>query len=552
MLVLLGIGFLAGIITAISPCVLPVLPILLAGSATGGRRRPYAIIAGLVVSFAVFTLFAAWILDQLGLPEDLLRDIAISLLFLLAASLVVPQLATLLERPFVRFSRMGTRRELGGGFLLGASLGLVFVPCAGPVLAAITASAASLDFGVRTVGLTIAYSAGAAVPMLVIAAGGHRAAERTKAFRTHAREVRAALGVVIAAGALAIVFNVDTRAQTAVSNYTDWLQGKVERSAAAKRALDSVAGPRRGAARASEAEGLDDFGRAPNFARIEEWLNTPGERPLTIAQLRGKVVLVDFWTYTCINCLRTLPHVEGWYRNYRDYGLVVVGVHTPEFAFEHVRANVRAAVDRLDVTYPVALDNRYGTWRAYSNEYWPAKYLIDRRGHVRYAHFGEGKYDETEDAIRALLAERAGRLPGELRERDPTPKHLTTPETYLGNARMQFNAGMEAEPDRWALYRLPSDVPLNGFALGGRWKVEQERAVAGHGARLRLHFYAQNVFLVLSGTGAVRVAVNGAFVKSVPVGANRLYTLLRLPQVTEAVLDLDLTPGVAAYAFTFG
>ena len=209
-----------------------------------------------------------------------------------------------------------------------------------------------------------------------------QAAERTKAFRTHAREVRAALGIIIAAGAL-IAFNVDTRAQTALNDYTGWFQDKVERSAAAKRASDTVVGPSSGPCRAAEANSLDDFDPAPGFARIAEWLNTPGGRPVRMANLRGKVVLVDFWTYTCINCLRTLPHVEGWYRTYGSSGLVVVGVHTPEFAFEHVPSNVRGAVDRLDVTYPVALDNDYGTWNACSNRYWPAKCLIDHRGHVR-------------------------------------------------------------------------------------------------------------------------------------------------------------------------
>jgi cytochrome c biogenesis protein CcdA/thiol-disulfide isomerase/thioredoxin len=552
MVVLLGIGFLAGIITAISPCVLPVLPILLAGSAAGGRRRPYAIVAGLVLSFAVFTLFAAWILDTLGLPRDLLRDIAIGLLLLLAASLIIPQLGALLERPLYRFSRTRTNRDLGGGFLLGASLGLVFVPCAGPVLGAITVSAATLEFGVRTIGLTIAYSLGIAVPMLLVAAAGQRAAERTKVFRLHAREVRAVLGIVIAAGALAITFDLDTKAQTALNDYTGWFQDRVERTASARRALTSVRGEDTGrASRAADAEALDDYGAAPNFVGITNWFNTD-DRALSLASLRGMVVLVDFWTYTCINCLRTLPHVEGWYQRYRPDGLVVVGVHTPEFAFEGEPANVRGAVKRLDVRYPVALDRDYQTWNAYGNQYWPAKYLIDRRGHVRYAHFGEGSYDETEDAIRTLLAERGTALPSRVREPDPTPTHRTTPESYLGFARLARNGGTAPREDRWARYRLPTSLHRHELAFGGNWRIEQQRAVAGAGARLELHFLAQNVFLVLSGKGAVRVRVNGSYIRSVRVDANRLYTLLRLPQLTDATLELMLTRGVSAYAFTFG
>jgi cytochrome c biogenesis protein CcdA/thiol-disulfide isomerase/thioredoxin len=553
MVVLLGIGFLAGIITAISPCVLPVLPIVLAGSAAGGRRRPLAIVAGLTLSFAVFTLFAAWLLDTLGLPRDLLRNIAIALLFLLAATLIVPQLGEVLERPLYRFSRMRTSRDLGGGFLLGASLGLVFVPCAGPVLGAITVSAATLEFGVRTIALTLAYSLGIAVPMLIVAAAGQRASERTKLFRLHAREVRTALGVVIAVGALAIVFNLDTKAQTALSDYTGWFQDRVERTGAASKALASVSGGTEGrAARAGERSSLADYGPAPDFVEITNWFNTPRDAPLTLSALRGKVVLIDFWTYTCINCLRTLPHVKAWYDRYRTDGLVVVGVHTPEFAFEGEAANVRGAVSRLGVRYPVALDRDYGTWNAYGNQYWPAKYLIDRRGHVRYAHFGEGDYGQTESAIRTLLRERKGTLPGRIRRPDPTPTHATTPESYLGSARLTRNGGMLIQDGRWAPYRLPASLPKDYLAFGGNWRVDPERAVAGPDARLRLHFTAQDVFLVLSGKGRVRVAVNGSYVRTVHVRANQLYTLARLPHLTEGVLDLAFTPGVSAYAFTFG
>jgi cytochrome c biogenesis protein CcdA/thiol-disulfide isomerase/thioredoxin len=552
MVVLLGIGFLAGIITAISPCVLPVLPILLAGSAAGGRRRPYAIVAGLVLSFTVFTLFAVWILDTLGLPRDLLRDIAIGLLLLLAASLIVPQLGDLLERPLYRFSRMRMNRDLGGGLLLGASLGLVFVPCAGPVLGAITVSAATLEFGVRTIALTFAYSLGVAVPMLLVAAAGQRAAERTKFFRMHAREVRAALGVVIAVGAIAISFDLDTRAQTALNDYTGWFQDRVERTSAASKALASVRGDNNGvASRASDSSSLDDFGQAPNFVGIANWFNTDG-RALSIGGLRGKVVLVDFWTYTCINCLRTLPHVEGWYKRYKPDGLVVVGVHTPEFAFEGEPSNVQGAISRLGVRYPVALDRDYKTWNAFGNQYWPAKYLIDRRGRVRYFHAGEGDYGKTEDAIRSLLAESGRALPGRVRLADETPTHPTTPESYLGFSRLARNGGMIVQEGQMTPYRLPTSLRENELAFGGPWRIEQERAVAGPGARLRLHFYAQNVFLVLSGKGRVRVSVKGSYVQTVRVNANRLYTLARLPQLTEGVLDLAFTRGVSAYAFTFG
>ena len=550
MVVLLGIGFLAGIITSVSPCVLPVLPILLAGSAGGSRRRPYAIIAGLVASFSVFTLAGAWLLDSLSLPQDLLRNLALALLFLVAATLIVPSLGTALERPFVALTRRRSG-DLGGGFLLGASLGLVFVPCAGPVLAVVTVLSATRSVGLEGVLLTVAYAAGAAVPMLLVALGGQRAAHRTRLLREHAVAFRRGLGVVVGATALAIALNVDSRFQTAVPGYTSALQSRIEDNAYARRELAELSGNKDGPSRAAGAADLDDFGTAPGFRGISSWFNTPGDGPLSNEALRGKVVLVDFWTYTCINCLRTLPHVEGWYERYRDSGLVVVGVHTPEFAFEGVPSNVSDAVDRLGVTYPVALDDDYATWNAYGNRYWPAKYLIDRRGHVRYAHFGEGRYDETEDAIRALLAEPGQRLPSRLRRPDPTPTHPTTQETYLGYARLSGNVGEEVLPGR-RRYALPASLPRNTIAFGGTWRSEPERAIAVKDARLRLHFFARDVFLVLSGNGRVDVALNGAPLTTVRVNANRLYTLSRLPQPTDGVLDLRFTPGVAGYAFTFG
>jgi thiol-disulfide isomerase/thioredoxin len=387
--------------------------------------------------------------------------------------------------------------------------------------------------------------------MLLIALGGRKAAERSRVLREHAVTFRRALGVVVGATAPAIALNVDSRFQTAIPGYTSALQSKIEDSAYARHQLAALTGPRRGAARAADADGLGDFGRTPGFHGISEWFNTPAAAPLSPGSLQGKVVLVDFWTYTCINCLRTLPHVEGWYERYRGSGLIIVGVHTPEFAFERVPSNVRAAIDRLGVTYPVALDNDYATWNAFANRYWPAKYLIDRRGRVRYAHFGEGRYEETEDAIRTLLAEPGERLPNRVRRPDPTPLYRMTPETYLGYGRLQGNVGEAVLPGS-KHYTLPPKVPQNTLAFGGWWRSEQERAVAGKNARLRLHFYAKDVYLVLSGRGRVGVTLNGRALRSVRVRTNRLYTLVRLPQPTDGVLDLRFSPSVAGYAFTFG
>jgi cytochrome c biogenesis protein CcdA/thiol-disulfide isomerase/thioredoxin len=543
MLVLIGIGLAAGFITAISPCVLPVLPIIFAGGATGGRRKPFAIVGGLIVSFSAFTLFGVWLLRRLGLPQDILRDVAIGLLFLVAATLLFPRLEEIIQRPLLRLTRK-PGGELGGGFLLGASLGLVFVPCAGPVLAAITVVGATQDVGARSIVLTLAYSIGAGVPMLLVAFFGRAG---MNALRPHAHSIRQVLGVVVALTALAIAFNVDRHFQTAIPGYTDALQKKVEENGRAQSELRKLRGGTREQASSSS---LEDFGPASELTGLSHWINS---EPLTLEKLRGKVVLVDFWTYSCINCLRTLPHVKAWYRTYRDRGLVVLGIHTPEFAFEHVPNNVEGAVHRLGIEYPVALDNDYGTWKAFQNQYWPAKYLIDRRGHLRYYHFGEGDYDTTESRIRNLLGESAGALPVAAELSDPTPKTVLTPESYLGYHRLARFAQSTITPDRFAPYQFPKhELRPNELAYSGTWKVTPDDIVAGLDARLRLSFIARKVHLVLGGDGEVGVFLDGQLKRTVRVHGSRLYTLLRLPSPRTGQLELRFSPGVRGYAFTFG
>jgi cytochrome c biogenesis protein CcdA/thiol-disulfide isomerase/thioredoxin len=545
MVLLLVIGFLAGVVTAISPCVLPVLPILLAGGAAGGRRRPYAIIAGLVSSFIVFTLTAAWIIDRLGLPDDFLRNVALVLLFVVAATLLVPRLGVLLERPFLPLTRL---RPAGssGGFVLGVSLGLVFTPCAGPIFSYVAVRAGSEHLNLKAVLLIVAYGLGAAVPMLLVALGG-----REFAARLRRPLVRPALGVVMALAGLGIVFHLDTKAQTALGGYTNHVQNLIERNGYVDRHLNGRSYERQLVARPAGVQ-PGDYGRAPGFRGISDWLNTRGDRPLSLASLRGKVVLVDFWTYSCVNCLRTLPHLEAWDRAYRKDGFVIVGVHTPEFAFEHSLSNVREATHRLGVRYPVALDNDYATWNAYSNQYWPAEYLLDRRGHLRHYHFGEGEYGRTEQLIRTLLAMPGRQLPTAAAIADRTPMAVTTPESYLGYQRLERYVGSRVVPDRFATYAFPGSLPLDHLAYAGSWQVGSERIVAGPNARLRLHFHARNVYLVLGGHGSVRVLVDGRVLRTVRVTANRLYTLVSGKKLREALLELRFSRGVEAYAFTFG
>jgi cytochrome c biogenesis protein CcdA/thiol-disulfide isomerase/thioredoxin len=555
-LVLLGIGFLAGVITAVSPCVLPVLPIILAGGASGSGRRPFAIIAGLVASFTLFTLAAASILSALGLPQDMLRNLAIATLFVLAASLLSTKVAYWLERPFLFMTRRRTG-NLGGGFVLGVSLGLVFVPCAGPVLATITTLSAQHKIGFDTVLLTLAYALGAAGPMLLIALGGQRIARR---LRAQSQNFRRAMGVLLAGAALALVFNTSQSLQTALGGYTNSIQKHVEETSLAQKHLDTLRGSSSAFAKAAakaksdpSPSSLPELGAAPDFTGIADWLNTPGDRPESLASLRGKVVLVDFWTYSCINCLRTLPHLRAWYAAYHKDGFDIVGVHTPEFAFEHVLGNVRQATHDLHVAWPVALDNDYGTWNAYSNQYWPAEYLLDKTGHVRHVQFGEGDYGGTEDAIRSLLAEAgAESIPKPTGLADTTPTGLLTPESYLGSARLQRYVGSKLHPNVPAEYTFATVLPQNDLTYAGTWNLGAERIVAGKNAALRLHYHARNVYIVLGGQGTVHALVDGKPTQTFDVNADRLYTVVSGTAVTDGVLELRMSPGVNAYAFTFG
>jgi cytochrome c biogenesis protein CcdA/thiol-disulfide isomerase/thioredoxin len=548
--VLLGIGFLAGVITAVSPCVLPVLPIVLAGGSVGGtRRRPYAIVAGLVLSFTVFTLSASALLSALGLPQDTLRNIAIALLFLVAATLLFPALGMVIETPLSRLSRRPSG-DLGGGFLLGASLGLVFVPCAGPVLATVSVLTAEHRVSLRLVLLTLFYAAGAGAVLLLVAIGGQRATRRLRQTR---RWWRPALGVVMAGAALAVVFNLDQPLQTHLGSYTAVLQRHTEESGYATKHLSTLRGATGGLTltrTATRHSNLPVYAAAPDFTGISHWLNTPGRRPLTIAGLHGKVVLIDFWTYSCINCLRTLPHLRAWYAAYHERGFEIVGVHTPEFAFEHVLSNVEAAVRRLHVTWPVALDNGYDTWNAWSNQYWPADYLVDQQGKVRAYSFGEGDYEKTEAAIRELLG-----IGGRMTDvANLTPTELLTPETYLGPERLDRTryVGTKPLPNRPARYGLAASIPQNDISYGGTWTLSGQTATAGRGARLALHYHAKDVYMVLSGRGRIAVRRDGKPLPPIEVDGARLYTVLSSNTTDDAVLRFSVAPGIRAYSFTFG
>ena len=580
MILLYLIAFVAGIVAGISPCILPVLPVILVASTTGpalrgdssstmttmttaihrsDRRRAFAIIGGLIVSFSVVILFGSELLSALHLPQDLLRDAGLVILGVVAAGLIVPALGELLERPFARVAR---RQAAGnkGAFVLGLGLGVLFVPCAGPVLTAITVVGANHRVGLTSVVLTAIFAAGASVPLLAFALAGQRVAERVAGFRSHAVTVRRIGGVVLGVMVLILAFNWANGLQTAVPGYTNALQNAVEGSSYVKKQLSALkaTGPvPRKLANCVNGTGatLVDCGRAPAFTGVTAWLNTPGDKPLSLAALRGKVVLVDFWTYSCINCERSLPHVEAWYSRYHADGLDVVGVHTPEFAFEHVVSNVVTASRQLGVRYPIAVDDNYKTWFAYDNQGWPSDYLIDSAGQIRSVAVGEGDYTATETLIRQLLtaAHRTLHLPPPTGVPNHTPMNPLSPETYLGyKYQSQYLANPSYLPDKPSDYQFPSSLPTGYTAVAGTWTVGSEEMTAGTGARIEVAFAADDVYLVLGGSGTLDVSVNATHTKTITVsGLPRLYTLQKGPYQT-STLTLSASPGIQAYDFTFG
>jgi cytochrome c biogenesis protein CcdA/thiol-disulfide isomerase/thioredoxin len=556
---LLVVAFLGGLITSLSPCIVPVLPIVLAGGSTSTSKfRPYLIIGGLVLSFSVTELAGVAILSALHLPLDLLTWLGIGLLGLLALGLMIPFVAEWIERPF---ARLGSSRyaKRGGGFVLGLSLGFVFIPCAGPVLGAISTAGAHHRFNASSIFLTLFYSAGAALPLLLFAILARRAVTGWQKLRTHLPTVRRVAGVVLALTTLALAFNWLQPLQRDVPGYTSALEDHLGSSGSLAKKLEALDGEKanqfaKKAATTAKMATLPELGKAPDFTGIVSWLNTPGNKPLTLAQLKGKVVLVDFWTYSCINCQRALPHVEGWYKDYKDDGLVVVGVSTPEFAFEHVITNVENAAGNLGIHYPVAIDNNYGTWDAYNNEYWPADYLIDPTGEVRAYDFGEGGYSTMESNIRALLtADGVTTLPARTDVPDKTPTAQTTPESYVGYQEEQYEVGTAIVHNKATDYTPPSTVPLNNFAFDGTWTDNSQEATAGDHASIDLHFEANDVYLVMGGTGSVTVSFNGRPLTTVAVsGVPRLYTLFSGDALQTGLLTLSFSPGVQAYDFTFG
>lgn len=556
MLLLLGFSFLAGIFTILSPCILPILPAILSIGTTQGKWRPLGVILGLIISFTFFTLTLTTLVHATGISANIFRYIAIALIFIFGLIMIIPKWSAWFAQSSSSLATVGSRFQsktssqgFWGGFIFGIALGLVWTPCAGPILAAITTLVAIQSVSLSTILLTLAYSLGAGIPMFLIAYGGSKLIQTSRFLSKHSEGIRQIFGGLMILTAIALALHWDMVLQQQITRFLPPIL--VEDSPVVKTELEKLRSENASPAVQSVLEATPDtfgnFGSSPEFVGIVNWINSP---PLSLMQLKGKVVLIDFWTYSCINCLRTLPYIEKWYADYKDKGLVIIGVHTPEFEFEKDPMNVADAAARLGVLYPIAQDNDYRTWEAFRNRFWPAHYLIDQNGDLRMVHFGEGGYAETENAIRTLLG-----MPKIQITEKPSAHRIISPETYLGTLRgISYTQENIIKDGLTATYEYKKPLQLNKVGLKGQWKITPESITAvGDDSFLDLHFQAREVYLVLSGSSKIpaEAYLDGKHVDSITIDGDRKYDIVKAPY-GEHQLSLKLPKGVSAYAFTFG
>lgn len=539
----IALAFLEGLALIVSPCILPILPIILSGSIEGSRKRPYGIIVGFVIIFSLFTFFSRSIVLHTGIDLTIIRYVSYGLLFVfgivMLSTYLTEQFTLATQKLTTVGSSISTVNNSQGGFLsgllFGGLVGVIWTPCAGPILAAVIVQSVLQQTTFNSFLTIVAFGMGAAVPMLLIALFGRNIMNRFQFLKTHSYRLRRILGVIII---LSVAFMI----------YSEGAAGSLTKSNPETVPTKLI-------------DGLYTPYAAPNFSKITAWINSP---PLTMEQLKGKVVLIDFWAYSCINCIRTLPYIKDWYQKYHDKGFVVIGVHSPEFEFERVYSNVKNAVEKSGIQYPVALDNDFATWRNFQNQYWPAHYLIDKNGMVVYTHFGEGNYDITENNIRFLLG-----VTGTDSKMREEVSYAQSPETYLGYSRAKDFVSPEAVvPNQSSQYTFPPSLSKNQWALNGAWNIGQEKITSTHaGAAIKIKFSAKNVFIVMGNASSqpilVKLLLNGEVVENekgkdvvnsaVLVKGHQLYNVISLAHPSEGVLQVIATaPGLDVYTFTFG
>jgi cytochrome c biogenesis protein CcdA/thiol-disulfide isomerase/thioredoxin len=566
------LAYLGGALTIVSPCILPVLPFVFARAEKGFLRSGLPLLVGMALTFAAVASLAAVGGGWAVRANTYGRDVALAIMALFGLTLLFPALADRLTRPLVALgSRLSEQADgaeragssIGPSFLLGIATGLLWAPCAGPILGVILTGAALEGASVGTSLLLLAYALGAATSLALALVIGGRVFAAMKRSLGAGEWIRRGLGVAVLAGVVAIGFGLDTGFLSKLS---------LASTSGLEQALVDRAPINRGADK-----GLMVNGRLDSLSGADAWINSP---PLTAQSLRGKVVVVDFWTYSCINCLRSLPYVEAWAEKYKDQGLVVIGVHTPEFAFEHDVGNVRKAVADLHITYPVAVDDHHVIWRAFDNQYWPAHYFIDATGRVRAHHFGEGDYAQSEKTIQMLLAE-AGRtavpggvvaVAGQGAEAASNQALVGSPETYIGYAQAEgFASPGDQVDDQAHTYAAPANLQLNDWALVGTWTVGlQQATLNAAGGAIAYRFHARDLHLVLGPAVAGRRVRFRVLIDGKPAGADhgvdtdaqglgvvngqRLHQLVRMQGApADHTFEIQfLDPGVQAFAFTFG
>ena len=567
MLVIL-LAYLGGVLTILSPCILPVLPFVFARADRPFLTNGLPLLAGMAATFALFATLATFGGEAALTANQWGRWIALGLLGAFALLLIFPTLSERAMRPLVELgNRLADRSEqnrgMGSSLLLGAATGLLWAPCAGPILGLILTGAALGGANAQTGLLLFAYAAGAATSLALALLVGGKVFVAMKRSIGAGEKARRFLGILILIGVVAIAFRLDTKVLAKLSSGPT---NKIERTLAGWLGMDE--------AMPAGSTNLDDKGPMPSLNGATAWVNSP---PLTRDGLRGRVVLVDFWTYSCINCIRTIPHVRAWHERYAKNGLTVIGVHTPEFAFERDPGNVRRAIADFSIRYPVAMDNDWTIWRAFENRYWPAHYLFDANGRLRHYHFGEGGEDETEAAIRRLLAE-AGQEPEGARAKVQSSGaaiasggNVATRETYLGYGRAaNFASPGNFARDTAKTYSAPVTLTLGQWAYSGPWTVSYQRGSSEAGnATLSIRFRARDLHLVLGSAAdrpiRFRVTLDGdapGMDAGVDIDSSgngvvrgqRLYQLVRhrdgARQRTFTITFLDA--GAEAYAFTFG
>ncbi len=541
------LAYLGGVLTIFSPCVLPVIPFIFSRSDQSFRRSGLPTLFGMALSFAVFGMLSVaggkWVIqaNQYG------RTIALAVFTILGLSLLFERFGDRLMGSFVKWGgtlqkKAEQRTGIGSSLLLGASLGLLWAPCAGPILGLILAGASLGKSNEQTLVLLFSFALGAATSLGVAIFASGRLLAKLKRNLGAERYIKRGLGAFVLLAVLAIALGLDTKL---LASFSFLNTNGIE-----KALVDKI----------SPQIEVSHERKMPSLSGATHWLNSES---ITSESLRGKVVLIDFWTYSCINCLRALPYVSAWAEKYTNKGLLVLGVHTPEFAFERDLENVKKAIKDLKISYPVAVDNNDEIWDAFKNEYWPAHYLIDVDGRIRYHHFGEGSYEQTEEMIQKLLNDRSELVSksslGAGVQAQRKSKEAISHETYLGTKR---GVGYRAKTKA-------SQLALHQWTLQGKWSLREResRLISGRGI-LSYRFKAQDVHLVLGSTTTkkirFRVLIDGKIpgeLRGIDIDENgegsvdnhRLYQLIRMPASGEHLFQIEFfDAGVEAFAFTFG